>query len=312
MRKAGTSFGNVLFHHPQICPNFPPGIVVGSSLDWFNERYPRDRLCQGGFAREYLPPSPHHDHDPFGTAFSATIGHAFTMIRDPKQRIISDWIDSVPEDDSGNAEYDRAEDWMPVRRFADDHRGLAVRMLTRGDEEDFNFNADHCCSDEEVDMAISRLNTFAFVGLTDRWQMSVCLFHAMFGGEITASEFRNVRLGTNAGHHGYDTSILGSFVDDADEALYARAVEIFECNLEIYQVTEGSCIAMKADWSQRWSATPDMAQPTTRKMVEGAGGCMAWCNREEYAEDEDSSWGWDVKCMWEDCRGCDDWRSHCD
>ena len=41
--------------------------------------------------------------------------------------------------------------------------------------------------------AIDTLSRMAFVGLTEYWQETVCLFHAMFGGRITPHELRNVR-----------------------------------------------------------------------------------------------------------------------
>ena len=32
-----------------------------------------------------------------------------------------------------------------------------------------------------------------FLGLTDEWNRSICLFHKMFGGEISDIELRNIR-----------------------------------------------------------------------------------------------------------------------
>merc|ERR1719254_60533 len=69
----------------------------------------------------------------------------------------------------------------------------------------------------------------AFVGLTDRWDESVCLFHLMYGQRLDASEFKDE-------HHSrfrHDTSSqwneieLGGFVDEADEQIYAAAVKRF-------------------------------------------------------------------------------------
>ena len=39
-------------------------------------------------------------------------------------------------------------------------------------------------------------NDFAFVGLTEEWDLSVCLFHRMFGGECHVREFLDVRPGS--------------------------------------------------------------------------------------------------------------------
>lgn len=41
--------------------------------------------------------------------------------------------------------------------------------------------------------ALSLVRRFAFVGLTDYWQESICLFHAMFGGHISKHEMDNIR-----------------------------------------------------------------------------------------------------------------------
>ena len=41
--------------------------------------------------------------------------------------------------------------------------------------------------------AVATVENMAFVGLTDYWHESICLFHAMFGGRITKHEMDNVR-----------------------------------------------------------------------------------------------------------------------
>ena len=145
--------------------------------------------------------------------------------------------DSYPED-----LVDRPEDWMLLTTFARKTEGLAVRMLLRTDD---SFE-DDCCSEEEVLEAKRRLGTFAFVGMTDQWEMSVCLFHVIFGGDISASDLLNVRPGAGkVAHSRYDTSMLGTFHDEADEALYAQALQIFERDLRIFGVTEEWCNAMR-------------------------------------------------------------------
>ena len=145
--------------------------------------------------------------------------------------------DSYPED-----LVDRPEDWMLLTTFARKTEGLAVRMLIRTDD---SFE-DDCCSEEEVLEAKRRLGTFAFVGMTDQWEMSVCLFHVIFGGDISASDLLNVRPGAGkVAHSRYDTSMLGTFHDEADEALYAQALQIFERDLRIFGVTEEWCNAMR-------------------------------------------------------------------
>merc|ERR1712151_684040 len=70
--------------------------------------------------------------------------------------------------------------------------GCQVRMLT-----------DSSCSPprdlppvqpSRVKEAIRNLDKgFAFVGITEEWELSVCLFHAMFGGQCRDREFTNTR-----------------------------------------------------------------------------------------------------------------------
>ena len=49
-----------------------------------------------------------------------------------------------------------------------------------------------------MDRACARLRRFAFVGLTEYYDASVCLFHEMFGGRVRPNEFKNVREGFHA------------------------------------------------------------------------------------------------------------------
>lgn len=55
-----------------------------------------------------------------------------------------------------------------------------------------------CAANEPVDeqrlqRAVDTLRQAAFVGLTDEWNDSICLLHAMLGGKMAAHSFRNVR-----------------------------------------------------------------------------------------------------------------------
>ena len=94
---------------------------------------------------------------------------------------------------------------------------------------------------DAVERAIDRLDsTFAFVGLTEHWNMSVCLFHAQFGGRPSAASFENSR----AGHYHQDGASSNKFeakeldfggIDDyADAAVYGEATRIFVRRLREY------------------------------------------------------------------------------
>merc|ERR1740130_1700859 len=96
------------------------------------------------------------------------------------------------------------------------------------------MNGIHCgkqvaVTDDMVELALWRLSDgFAFVGLTEEWALSVCLFHAMFGGDCHEREFLNVRPGVkHADHENYDASVLEGWVDPYDGALYAHTAKTF-------------------------------------------------------------------------------------
>ena len=48
-------------------------------------------------------------------------------------------------------------------------------------------------TDEHRGRALRNLDRMVFIGLTDYWEASICLFHAQFGGRITEHEMDNVR-----------------------------------------------------------------------------------------------------------------------
>ena len=66
-----------------------------------------------------------------------------------------------------------------------------------------NRSARPSASAHVVDMSLSlartRVRQMAFVGMTEAWDLSVCLFHAMFGGECLAVEFNNSRPSSELG-----------------------------------------------------------------------------------------------------------------
>ena len=84
---------------------------------------------------------------------------------------------------------------------------------------------------------------FAFVGITERYDSSVCLFHAMYGGEPRAAEFLNTHPTKYVGRKVEDPSLLGKYPDEQakllgwgwngamDQMLYTVATRRFERDL---------------------------------------------------------------------------------
>jgi len=105
-------------------------------------------------------------------------GNFFGMFREPWQRMYSDWNFFGKQTDP--------ETWLHKRA------GMATKMLA-GQQDGLKVSpAD---GRPNIELALSRLDGFAFVGLTDQWALSICLFHVMFGGEFHPTELENMRPG---------------------------------------------------------------------------------------------------------------------
>merc|ERR1712070_1213448 len=159
-------------------------------------------------------------------------GHFVTMVRQPEQRLISEFYHAQ-----------RCVNYQhPLTTFVQTRANCMVKML----------NGWHCqtwmnpvrvnVTVEMVSTAIERLNYgFAFVGLTEEWALSVCLFHAMFGGDCHPREFVNTRLGLKRDVERYDTSALRGYRDEYDGAVYEHSVRLFRAALDVYGVNVDSC-----------------------------------------------------------------------
>eukprot|EP00747_Dinoflagellata_sp_TGD_P165090 gnl/TRDRNA2_/TRDRNA2_185917_c0_seq1.p1 gnl/TRDRNA2_/TRDRNA2_185917_c0~~gnl/TRDRNA2_/TRDRNA2_185917_c0_seq1.p1 ORF type:complete len:362 (+),score=31.92 gnl/TRDRNA2_/TRDRNA2_185917_c0_seq1:77-1087(+) len=232
--KTGASFGNVLFSLPGVCnkPPFPnpKGSEYLPQVDAVRQACPGLHLpkdCQGnmpvGLCLEHGV-----DYD-----YEHLKGRLIGMFRQPEQRLISDVM-------MGHT-MDQVEVFA---KFANQRQGCQTRMLTEAQK------LGHCQqgpppSQAQVAKATQRIREgFAFIGLTDQWDLSMCLFHKMFGTRCRADHFKS--LGSfhgNGKHKAYDTSVLGGFQDKADAEVYAAALQHFQDNLKRYDVSEETCEA---------------------------------------------------------------------
>jgi len=118
-------------------------------------------------------------------------------------------------------------------------RGVMTAMLA-GQEYGLNRLTSRVSAAPKISpnvmLALQRLSEFAFVGITEAWDLSICLFHAMFGAKCLPVEFHNTRNGTaffgspGTGFQGNATVEGMSFagvLDQADWHVYVMAVSIF-------------------------------------------------------------------------------------
>mmetsp|Transcript_42562 Transcript_42562/g.131827 ORF Transcript_42562/g.131827 Transcript_42562/m.131827 type:complete len:165 (+) Transcript_42562:523-1017(+) len=119
--------------------------------------------------------------------------------------------------------------------------GCATRMLTRGAMPCGQLLGTPSAA--ELELAVARVQEMAFVGLTDQWDLSICLFYAMYGGNCTDVAFLNTRPGRGRTAEGeYNASkYLGSWRDRFDGRVYKKAQEVFWQRVEQYGVTRSTC-----------------------------------------------------------------------
>ena len=205
------------------------------------------KACPNGFfyTKESIGPRTVSNHYPLGNVWPTlekSIAHPVVMLRQPEQRFLSDYY------------YSHRSSLKEDIKLGE---GCQVRYLTRGTEE-FCDNASspiectsgqsgHCwvgmapVTDREVEIAKSRLRAFAFVGITGQWDLSMCLWNAMFNQPCTESQGANLHPTTGSTSTDYDTSVLDGYTDPYDGALYAEGLRIFHESLLKYNVSESSC-----------------------------------------------------------------------
>ena len=231
--KTGSQFLDTLMHYAN--PNLPPAVV--GTVQKTQSTYPLREWFAGIFWEKDGKIGNHH-------AVSAAVlrdfgGRLFGMFRAPNSRSHSMFNFFVGE-----------RPWISERDYAQRVLGSAVMMLS-GQRYGLDcLQQGRPCPKLEPNtaLALQRLDSdFAFVGLTEEWATSICLFHAVFGGECLSHEFTNSHA-TAYSHVGYSSSgalvvarPLGGIVDEADERLYARAAQRFRNDVAQHGVTPERC-----------------------------------------------------------------------
>mmetsp|Transcript_75664 Transcript_75664/g.208782 ORF Transcript_75664/g.208782 Transcript_75664/m.208782 type:complete len:182 (+) Transcript_75664:1-546(+) len=171
------------------------------------------------------------------------------MFRQPEQRIISAWYhcqreaEKCPKDNAITTS---------ISHFAKLMQGTYVRMLlgkphywystvwfTNTPVEE--LQAVPVPTAEDTARAVERVREgFAFVGLTEQWDLSICLLHRMYGGRCNPGDFKDVRPGSVPKSE-YNTSILEGFIDEHDGQVYAEGRRIFADHVQRFDVSSASC-----------------------------------------------------------------------
>jgi len=81
-------------------------------------------------------------------------------------------------------------------------------------------NSKHELTKADLQKAKERVEKFAFLGITDEWNRSICLFHKQFGGKIYDVEFQDERKGV------YEKEKFTRVKDINDDELYKHVKSI--------------------------------------------------------------------------------------
>ena len=188
------------------------------------------------------------------------------MFRDPDQRILSGYHDDANNfaaEDYGSYLVDmsrhkiqeskanctgsmvRGLPKIPLSEFAETWKGGMTYQLVADQETTTALDPRRLrVTRRDATEAARRVREdFAFVGLTEEWDLSICLFHKIFGGSCHAFEFEDTRpsFAGKSADKDYDTSQLEGWHDDIDEVVYAAALEVFRRNLVLFNVSQETC-----------------------------------------------------------------------
>ena len=244
--KAGSSFGTAIAH--LACGGkIPEKMTVnepGETSEW-------KRKCGSDHINSFS--SGHWPLNLTETALSKVV----LMLRPTRARIISGFINNLHDcvdlqtelrlNEHGRSMEGKVDAKL-LRRYVDCVQSCTTNMLVgkycgegaiplwaRGNS--LQKSVEHSSSD--VKEASARLEKVGFVGLTDQWDLSICLWHAMFGGSCLPAEFTNTRKTTRTLSND-ERDMLASF-KLVDDAIYSKARERFLALLETYGVTPQSC-----------------------------------------------------------------------
>ena len=192
--------------------------------------------------------------------YTAHRGNLVAMFRRPDERVVSSFWSRIG-----------TERGFPDTADLDAYRQRAAGCITKTLTRDGAYpcmESDVPPSDEEVTMATERLRDgFAFVGLTEDWNLSMCLWHALIGGTPYVEEFQTYRpvvVGKRPGERSaeeekelQEQQQSQGHYDQADEAVYRAAEEVFWSNVDKVGMTAERCEEIIATAASRADLPPD-------------------------------------------------------
>jgi len=238
--KTGSSLVNALIHMPGVCPGIDSDYIVDRQhlgpFFSFNFSFECPRLCDASrFVCDFFS----NRHTGIGASYDAlkSTTRLVTMLRDPLQRTLSAYHDTRFRHGGWNLDEQKRN-----------YRGAMTCQIMRDGYMDDVHELERLCHNltkADALLAATRLREgFAFVGITEEWNLSMCLLHRKFGGDCFASDFEDSRPSAEGKSSSgrYNVSELNGFTDPVDGLLYNEARKIFFQELLEYNVSHESCM----------------------------------------------------------------------
>mmetsp|Transcript_65093 Transcript_65093/g.121298 ORF Transcript_65093/g.121298 Transcript_65093/m.121298 type:complete len:368 (+) Transcript_65093:94-1197(+) len=290
--KCGAGFANTLVH--AACPCAPkdeaipgievaPGTLYGDADAW--KCCDRDRIF-----RDRAEFADYWGHPPLDAVVKSKLPspayeHVVTMVRNPNERLLSGYM-------HGRHYCDDLREWEApgcnqtmgaamtdggyvnpacapllkvtpdsVRKYAE-CTGRCMTNMLLGERCNGQISKEVL----PVASAIDTLQQLAFVGLTDEFPLSICLWHVRFGGECLGSEFKNLHPGLAhfQDDDPYFTNETLALLQD-DWRVYEKASEIFWNDIAAHEVTSSRCAALCPDAAELFlqnDSSTSVAPPT--------------------------------------------------
>eukprot|EP00040_Diaphanoeca_grandis_P019857 m.105183 g.105183 ORF g.105183 m.105183 type:complete len:425 (+) comp27627_c0_seq1:167-1441(+) len=206
--KTGTSFGNTVYRYA--CPRLPPEAIMVSEAEAVKKAAVDSNIPKSSLMKLLLyeyPPAKWCDNDALiklmkGGSDTRINGHqglskryaaagtGIIMFRSPIARFRSAFVYKHANGMSKEkiVQLEKVKTLEEYAKFPD-IAGCSTKMLL----------GSLCASERNITipnvmMALDLVKrAYKFVGITDYWDVSVCLFHSQFGGTARDDSFRNVR-----------------------------------------------------------------------------------------------------------------------
>eukprot|EP00927_Polykrikos_kofoidii_P083142 TRINITY_DN8446_c1_g1_i1.p1 TRINITY_DN8446_c1_g1~~TRINITY_DN8446_c1_g1_i1.p1 ORF type:complete len:824 (+),score=83.49 TRINITY_DN8446_c1_g1_i1:47-2518(+) len=200
--------------------------------------------------------------DPLPLLSDVDKSHVVVMIRDPIERIISGYYNEFYDCDDLRTKYNCGLDQTVGNFRCDgditDLDGRYVRNPAVAPPLEYGRCVENCaanmltgrrCDDSgsvDASRAVELIDEVGFVGLSDEWALSVCLWHRKFGGRTLPVELATGRPGvaalTSRVASRYNArSLLGEWRPEADTQVFIAAFRRFWREIHQFGIVETAC-----------------------------------------------------------------------